>query len=461
MKMRTQQIANWLGATLVGGGERLVCEAVNDHRNLPQAGGMFVALQGTRVDGHEYLEAAAQAGATAALVNGSRLAEYGHLAESMDLLGVDNVERALWKLAVLHRAEYRGPVAAITGSVGKTTTKDMLGYVLTRLLGDGVFTAGNQNNLLGVPLTVVRLDLAGPFLLLELGSNAPGEIPALAGLARADIAIITSVGAAHLEGFGNLGGVLREKASLAYSLDELGLAIYPSGDALLRADAANWTCRTASFGTAEEDDARVSAATEGEGVSGVITIDGVDHSVDLCVPGAFNLYNAAAALLAVRELGCDVGAAARLLREFVPESLRMEWRTVAGMRFLVDSYNANPDSVQAALKALSGLSAARRVAVLGSMLELGRDSSVWHRKVGEAAAAAGLDVLIFVGTNANDYVAGALSVSSGSLVFGVSDHGAAADCLRRNCGAGDVVLLKGSRGARMEAVLDCLVEEVG
>jgi UDP-N-acetylmuramoyl-tripeptide--D-alanyl-D-alanine ligase len=461
MKMRTQKICEMLGATLIGSGERIVCEAVNDHRQLPQEGGLFLALVGSRVDGHEYLEDAALAGASAALVMRSTLATYEHLATSMDLLGVDDVESAFWTLAELHRAEYRGPVVAVTGSVGKTTTKNMLGFVLTRLLGAGTFTAGNQNNLLGAPLTVVRLDLGGPFMVLELGSNAPGEIPRLAGLAAAGVAIITGVGAAHLEGFGDLAGVLKEKASLARSLPATGLAIYPSADELLSAEAESWSCRTATFGTNIDDAARVNVKAAGETVAGEITIDGVAHAVELSVPGAFNLSNGAAALLVARELGLDVAAAAEALADFSPEDMRMEWRTVTGMRILVDSYNANPDSMAAVLGTLAEIEAPRKAAVLGSMLELGAESAAWHRRVGALAAAAGLDLVIFVGEYAGDYVQGASSVKGGPRVFGVEDHGSAAACLRRHCRAGDVILLKGSRGARMEAVLESLVEEVG
>ena len=460
MKMRTRKVARWLGATLKGSGERFVCEAVNDHRRLPPEGALFMALQGTRVNGHRYLEAAAQAGAAAALIERSRMAEYQHLSSTMDLLAVDDVVSALWKLAELQRAQYRGPVVAVTGSVGKTTTKNMLGFILTRLLGDGVFTAGNQNNLLGGPMTVVRLDLDAPFLVLELGSNAPGEIPRLAGLAGADIAIITEVGAAHLEGFGDLAGVLAEKASLAQALDEQGLVIYPSGNALLVAEAPAWSCKKATFGSGEDDAARVAVSHAGETVSGTIAIDGLVHVVELALPGAFNLNNAAAALLAARELGVDVAAAVDVLREFAPEAMRMEWRTVQGVRFLVDSYNANPDSVEAVLSALSGISAPRRAAVLGSMLELGPESAAWHRKVGEFAAAVGLELLVFVGPHAEDYINGASGVAGGSRIVGVANHEAAADCIRTHCAAGDVVLLKGSRGARMEAVLERLVEEV-
>ncbi len=460
MKMRTRRVGEWLGATLMGSGERFVCEAVNDHRRLPSDGGLFLALQGTRVDGHQYLEDAARSGASAALILRSELSNYDHLSTTMDLLGVDDVEGALWNLAQLHRAKYEGPVVAVTGSVGKTTTKNMLGFILVRLLGDGVVTAGNQNNLLGAPMTVVRLDLEGPFMVLELGSNAPGEIPRLAGLACADVAIITGVGAAHLEGFGDLAGVLEEKASLARGIANDGLAIYPSGDELLSLDSKQWSCRKASFGTNEEDDARFEVTAAGETVSGRITIAGVTHDVELSFPGAFNLANAAAALLAARELGVNVGAAADALREFTPEAMRMEWRLVKGIRFLVDSYNANPDSVEAVLSSLSGMIAPQRVVVLGSMLELGKESAAWHRRVGASAAAAGLDLVIFVGDHAGDYVEGASSVPDGPRVFGVDDHSAAAECLRQHCSAGDVVLLKGSRGARMEAVLERLDEEV-
>lgn len=459
MRMLASEIATVVDATLYGRGDVVVCEAVNDHRQMPAQGGLFLALRGSRTDGHDYLSGAATAGAAAALVTRTRVDEFLALSTTMTLLAVDNVEGALWALALNRRQAFSGPVVAITGSVGKTTTKTMVGLLLGHHLGSGCMTRGNQNNLLGAPMTLVRLNPEDRFLVVELGSNAPGEIPRLAELAQPSIAVVTAVGAAHLEGFGTLAGVLKEKASLARAVGPDGVAVFSSRRELLVDDATAWSARVLSYGGRPEDDVRVTAAHSGGLAAGTLVVDGVAHALTLPVPGAFNLDNAGAAILVARELGLPVARAVELLRDFVPESMRMEWRRQGGFNFLVDAYNANPESVGAVLETLAQMSGARRIAILGSMLELGKDAASWHGKIGALAAALALDHVIFVGEFAPDYLAGARSVAEDGRCAAVADHAAAAQLLRSLDAQGAFVLLKGSRGSRMEKILDCMVEE--
>ncbi len=308
-------------------------------------------------------------------------------------------------------------------------------------------------------MTVLRMELDDRWLVLELGTNAFGEIPRLAALARPDIAVLTAVAAAHLEGFGDLDGVMREKGALPRALQADGLAIFPADDARIVADSAAWPGRKRPFGKNAVDGVRIVERREGVAASGTLEIHGERFEVTLPVAGAFNIDNAAAAIAAAMALGVTPAAAVAALADYRPATMRMEWREVAGMRFLVDAYNANPDAMKAALGTLVGVPGGRHVAVLGSMLELGARSDALHREVGAAAVSCGADLVVFVGPQAEHYVAGAAQVQDGARSVGVADQAAAAAVLMKECRQGDVVLLKGSRGARLEAVLDRLAEE--
>jgi UDP-N-acetylmuramoyl-tripeptide--D-alanyl-D-alanine ligase len=458
MRYATAHIAAVLTADILGRGDRVVTEVVNDHRALPSEGGMLAALKGARTDGHAYVEAAAAGGAAAALVRRDRVGELQGLADRVDLIAVDDVEEALWKLAVYHRSQYRGRVVAVTGSCGKTTTRAMLQSVLDAVAGRGCATRGNQNNLLGAPMTVCRLDLTDPYLLAEIGTNAFGEIPRLAKLVQPQVGIITGVMRAHMEGFGDVRGVLKEKAALAQAIPADGAVIIPSGDALLMGDRGNWSCRVVTFGTQDADDVRILEAREGVQASGRIAVGGAQLDVRLPVPGVFNLRNAAAALAAVHALGFDVRDGVDALSTFQAEKMRMETRSIRGVTFVVDAYNANPDSMKAALDTLAGFPGLRRAAVMGSMFELGPHSPALHEEVGRHAGGLGLSLLVCVGAHAPAYAAGARAVGSGLLVVVAESHEEAALAVRSWMQEGDVVLVKGSRGSQMERVTRLLEE---
>jgi len=456
MDYTSQQVADMVDGSVMGSGTRL-CEAVViDHRRLPPEGGLFCPLQGTSRDGHDFLADAARAGAAAAFARGDRVDDFLALSISMDLIVVEDVHQALWTLAAAHRRRVKVPVIAITGSAGKTTTRNMLKAVLDAAWGPGCATWGNRNNLLGTPLTLLEWREADTYLLVELGTNAFGEIARLASLVAPHVAVVTCVAAAHLEGFGDLAGVLREKRNLPMALAVDGVALYPSDDALLEADSRTWPGRKVSFGTADGDLVRILEATEGEQAVGVFRVDGRDLTVRLPICGAFNLHNAAGAMGAAVVLGVDPDRAAAALESFTPEKMRMEAVEEGGILFLLDGYNANPTSMKAALDTLCARATGRKVAVLGRMLELGPRADELHREVTRYALAGGAD--LFIGVGAPAYVRGA--PQKGELVRDVRDAREAAHALRTFCKPGDMVLLKGSRGARIEEVLDAFRQGV-
>lgn len=454
MKLTSQQIANLVGGQLVGSGARWAECATNDHRTITAAGALFCCFSGAKADGHDYLPLAAQSGATVALVQATRLDSVRSMAQQLDLVAVEDVQAALWRLATACREAYKGPAVATTGSAGKTTTKNMLRAILTGQWGEGLSTVGNHNNLLGVPLTLVGLSDAHAFLNLELGSNAPGEIPQLAKLARPSVAVITAVLEAHLQGFGSLDGVLAEKASLGVAVGEKGVVVIPSYDARLAGFRFPGTRVT--FGYKPDDDVCIVGEREtAEGCQATMLVQGKAHEVRLPVAGVFNLRNAAAAVAASVHLGVPALDAVGHLSQFRPEPMRMERVEWHGATFLLDAYNANPGSMEVALRSLASRSTAgKRIALLGAMFELGEQSSALHARIGSLAASLGL-TLVVIGSGAEAYLA-----ASGTGGVHVQDATGAAAWIRENVREGDTLLLKGSRSAKVETVLHALRDEV-
>jgi len=459
MKYLTREIATACDAKLVGTGTKVATEAVTDHREIRGAA-LQVALPGKHKDGHEYVAAAADAGAVAALVHVSWEARLAPLADRIDLIVVDDVQAALWRLAQYHRARFAGLVLSITGSCGKTTTRAMLQAVLDAALGTGCATRGNQNNMLGTPLTVLRCNLEDAYLLAEIGTNAFGEIPALAGLVKPQVGIITGVMRAHLEGFGDVRGVLREKAALATAVPDTGAVVFPSYDDLLVGDRPLWRARTLTFGYRPGDTVQILEARESATVSGLVRLAGREAQVVLPLPGAFNLRNAAAALCVAHYLGLDVDKAIAALAMFKGESMRMEIRRVAGVTFLLDAYNANPDSMKCALDALAGFAGRRKAAALGAMLELGLESDALHREVAAYACGHRIDFLVALEGEGGPYGLGAAGAGTCGAFASAAGRKEASDLLLSWMKPGDVILLKGSRGVKVEEIMQNIEEGV-
>lgn len=419
-----------------------------DSRTL-SPGELFVPLPGEHTDGHAFLEQAFARGAGAALCSRARYAALEGR-EPGPLIVVEDVTAALQMIARRFREGFPGAVYGVTGSVGKTTTKDLVAAVLATRAAT-LHTLGNLNNHWGVPLTLLRLRSAHAAAVIEMGSNHPGEIALLAALARPNRAVITGAGSAHLEHFGSLEAIAREKASLADALAP-GDTLFVSADSpALLAALGEARCRRVTYGFARRADVRP-RAVESLGPEGTRLEVAGFPPLTLALVGRHQVGNALAALAVAREAGIDPAAAARAIEAYRPAKGRMEVKRSRGATLLVDCYNANPESAAAALETLSAWpDATRRIALLGDMLELGPGAAALHARTGEAAR--GAEVWA-VGAHAGDYAAGARRMGVPVRTF--ADVAAAAAALREALAPGVAVLLKASRGARLERVLEGL-----
>ncbi len=386
--MHLHEAAQALNASAVGA-DLPITSVATDSRNLP-AGCLFVALKGPRFDGHRFVAQALQQGAAAVMVDA------GAELSVAPALVVDNTLLALGRLAAWHRQRMPAKVAAITGSNGKTTVKEMLAAILAVEVGaDAVLaTAGNFNNDIGMPLTLLKLAPEHRYAAIEMGMNHPGELSYLTQIARPDVALVNNALRAHLEGLGSVEAVARAKGEIYAGLQDEGIALINADDphASLWRELAG-ARRVMSFGFAENADVRIEAANVElclQTPSGPIT-------AKLQVPGEHNLRNAAAAATLALALGVSIDAIQRGLSDYSGVKGRLQLHPcILGATLIDDTYNANPDSVLAAIQVLAARPG-KRILVLGDMGELGPDAAELHREVGARASAAGVDRLLCMG----------------------------------------------------------------
>jgi UDP-N-acetylmuramoyl-tripeptide--D-alanyl-D-alanine ligase len=433
------------------------------------AGSLFVALRGERFDGHAFLAEAARAGAAAALVSDAAAGTgapgdgAARAAGLPRLLAADTLA-ALGAVARHHRRRFDLPMVAVTGSNGKTTTREMVAAILATR-GPVLKTEGNLNNEVGVPLTLLRLSSEHRAAVVELGMNHPGEIARLCAIALPQVGVVTNAAAAHLEGLGSVDGVADAKAELYQGLPPGGVAVANADDArmLKRAQASGRRLLTFAAGRQRRGDVVVLEVLR-EDAAGLRFLLGVgNRELEVALPlvGAHNAANAAAAACAAIALGCDDREIVRGLAAVTPVGRRLRLERLPGGALLVDDcYNANPLSMGAALRTLASLARAeggRAVAALGDMLELGPEELALHRQVGAEAAAAGLHRLLCFGPRARELAAGAAGAGlDPARIFHTEDLAALAASARAGLGAGDVLLVKGSRGMRLERLVEAL-----
>jgi UDP-N-acetylmuramoyl-tripeptide--D-alanyl-D-alanine ligase len=421
------------------------------------AGGeLFVALKGERYDAHAFAADAVRAGAAGLVVERDVV-----LPADADVvvLRVRDTLRALQDLAADLRCRLAPRVLAITGSNGKTTTKEMLAAILAAASGPTsvLKTRGNLNNLIGVPLTLLGLRGDERWAVIEMGMNAPGEIRRLTEIADPDVAVITNVGPAHLEGLGSIDGVARAKGELFAGLRRDAVAVANADDARVAALADAFPGRVVRFGAGADVAAEdVRCAARGAAAFR-LRVGARSIEVTLQIPGRHNVANALAAAAAAFAVGVDLEAMRAGLAAAVPVGSRMRIVPLPnGVTVVDDSYNANPASVVAALRSLAEAPAERRIAVLGDMLELGAASAEQHRAVGTLAGTLGLAALHLYGDFAPETAAGAAAGMATAAIHVHRSHAAIAHALATETQAGDWVLIKGSRGQRMEEVVRLL-----
>jgi UDP-N-acetylmuramoyl-tripeptide--D-alanyl-D-alanine ligase len=413
---------------------------------------LFVALPGERFDGHHFIPQAAAGGAIAALVE--RTPE--DVLPNVQLIQVPDTRRAMGKLARRVRAELRANVIAVAGSNGKTSTKHLIDSALCGKLR-GSISPKSFNNDIGVPLSIFPADPTQDYLVLELGTNNPGEIAALTEIAQPDIAVITNVGAEHLEGLGDLMGVRQEEASVIKGLAADGMLVVNGDDRDLLEAVHHYPGQRVTFGYNDTNDLFASdIRCDDTGVH--FNLNNSRRGVFVPLLGRHTACNALAAIAVGRKMGLrEDEIIDNLSRAHGPE-MRLQLRRTGGIAVLNDAYNANPNSMKAALETVAALpSPGRRIAVLGDMLELGAATERYHKELGEFAAGCGLDFLVCVGAGGAVIAESALAAGQpAATVARYRDSATLAAEIRHFLQDGDLVLLKGSRGVRLEAVANAI-----
>jgi UDP-N-acetylmuramoyl-tripeptide--D-alanyl-D-alanine ligase len=447
---KLEQIAAFAGGSLSAGRGDVVIDRVSTDSRTLKRGDLFVAIRGEHFDGHEFVEAAARAGAVGAIVDACWK---GKIPEQFGVISASDSLAAYQSLAANYRKSLQLKVLAITGSNGKTSTKDFAASVLGRRFRV-TKTEGNFNNHVGLPRTVLEATSQDQIAVWEIGMNHPGEVAVLAKIAAPDAAIITNIGIAHIEFMGSQEAIAAEKGALVEAVGPQGTVILNADDPFSKGIALRTRARVVFAGT-REGALRAAEINQSAAGSEFTILEGAHRCrAQLPVPGLHMVQNAMLAVAAGRAFGLSLEECAAGLAAAPLTKARLQIKEINGVQFLDDSYNANPDSMKAALRTLKELDVdGRRIAVLGEMLELGAESERGHREVGETAADLEIDELIAIGKVGASIADAAKNAGLQKSVF-VPSTTEAAERLAEIAEPGDLVLIKGSRAARTELVID-------
>jgi len=446
------EILKVTGGKLLSGDRNLEIDPakISTDSRLIKRGEFFIALRGPNFCGSLFLEDAFKKGAIGAIVEDVLDTRYR---DSKVLIKVKDAVKALQNIASAHRANFKIPVIAITGSNGKTTVKEMISAVLATKYSV-LKNEGTKNNHIGVPETLLKLNRRHEICVLELGTNHRGEIRTLVEIAKPTMAVMTNVGASHLEHLSDLGGVFKEKRHILDSLDRRGVAVVNGDDPYLgKIKSARF--KVLRYGFNASSDVRVSALKKtGSRLDFQVNCKD-DYSLKLL--GEHNIYNALAAISVARCFKVGWTECKKALLNFRPASMRLNPLTINGIPVINDSYNSNPASMKAALDTLKGCRANARWVVSGDMLELGRGAKRLHRLMGKLVAMSDVTGLLAFGKFSQEMLSGARAGGiAENRLWNCSSHSQMADIIRRVVGVGDIVLIKGSRGMRMERVVEIL-----
>jgi UDP-N-acetylmuramoyl-tripeptide--D-alanyl-D-alanine ligase len=459
MKLQLRDIAYWTGAELrAPEGDPAEQPATGysiDTRTL-KPGDLFFAVRGERYDAHDFVPAALERGARAAVV--SRGADFSATERTHALLIVDDPLTALQTLATAVRRHWNKRVIGVTGSAGKTTTKEAVAEVLgTRFAV--LRSQGNLNNEFGLPLQLLKLEPEHEIAVVEMGMSHHGEIAALARIAHPDWGIVTNVGSAHAQNFADgVVGIARAKYELVQSLPPNGVAFLNCDDPYVSQFGRDFHGRSIYFGSGPCADPRASNI-EGLGAGGMrfqVTAGDKQATVKLALLGSHNMWNAMAAIAAGLEAGIPLADCAAAAGRLQPSDKRGEVLRIGGATVINDCYNSNPEALKSMIAALASMPAKRRILVAGEMLELGPGAVALHRECGKAAAESGVDLVVGVRGHAQHLVEAARD--AGALAIFLASPQEAGKWLKVELRDGDAVLLKASRGVGLEQALRPLQE---
>lgn len=452
--LKCTEIVEVVKGKLLSGKDNTIFSGIStDSRNIKE-GDLFVPLKGERFDGHDYVKESLAKGALGAVVEKDFKVD-----DEKAIIKVDDTLKALRLIATFYRSKFNIPFVGITGSVGKTSTKEMVWGVLSKKF-NVLKNQGNFNNEIGVPLTVFRLESFHEAAVVEMGMNNLGEISRLTSIVKPDIAIVTNIGVSHIENLGSKKNILRAKMEILEGLNSKGLVILNGDDKLLFGLKGLLNFRMVFYGFEEGLDYQAyNVKSLGErGSVFEIEINKKEYEVKVPVPGIHNIYNALASIAAGVELGIPHEDIIKGIEEFSPAKMRLDIINNNGIKIINDAYNASPQSVEAALTVLKDVASGNRtIAVLGDMYELGEMTYEAHIHIGKFAALQGIDYIIAVGDNAENICQGALSMDvDKNKVLKFKSNEETSKFLESFIKKGDVILVKGSRGMKMEEIVNKL-----
>lgn len=455
-----RQIIEATGGNILNKDPNLLDKSVNglstDTRTIKE-GELFIPLVGEIFDGHYFLDVAAEKGAGAVLVHRDDADWIPELFPDIAAIKVGDTLRALQDLAAFQRNRFNIPIVAVTGSNGKTTTKDMIGLVLSQEY-NVLKTEGNLNNEIGLPLTLLRLEDHHEVAVVEMGMSDLGEIHRLAEIARPTIAIITNIGVSHLQNLGTRENILKAKMEIFDFLGPEDRAVLNIDDEYLSKIKGELPFKIYYYGTKEGASVRAEniEVLGGEGISYDLKVGDEMYPMEIPLPGRHNVYNSLGAAAIGRLFGIGLPKIAKGIKAFRSGDMRLNiFTTDFGVRIIDDVYNASPDSMKASIDILSDLEGKRKIAVLGDMLELGDYSQKGHMEVGETLAEKDIDILITVGDESRfiDIGAQRAGMDEKSIIH-LGCNKDVKDLLGTIIAQGDTILVKGSRGIKMEEIVE-------
>ena len=448
MKLKISKIAEFISAA-PNASEQMACGYSIDSRTL-QAGELFFAVKGERLDGHDYVNTALEKGAVAAVVSKHEVNRYSSDAR---LLPVEDTLAALQNLAAAVRRFWGKPLIGITGSAGKTTTKEAIAHVLATRFKI-LKSEGNFNNHFGLPLMLLKLEPEHDLAVIEMGMSHAGEIRALAKIAQPEIGVVTNVAPVHLEFFDSLAGIARAKYELVESLPPSGTAVLNADDEYVSQFGRDYKGKVITYGTKPTAEVRaanvVSKGAEGSEFD-VVSPCG-SHHARLPLVGEHNVLNALAAVAVACSQGMSFPDAIGALATLQPADKRGQVLQLGNITVINDCYNSNPKALSAMVDALAAMQAKRRIVVAGEMLELGPMGEQMHREAGTHVAEKKIDLLIGVRGMAQAMTEGAIQAGGKAEFMRTPEE--AGEWLARESREGDVVLLKASRGVKLEKALE-------
>lgn len=449
---KCSEVIKAVGGNLVSGDANVIFSGISiDSRKIGN-GELFIPIEGKNFDGHDYIEKALKNGASGALTKHSDV-NYHNYSDKC-IINVENTLKALGDIAKYHRSRFNTKVVAITGSVGKTSTKDMISKVLEEQY-KVLSTQGNFNNEIGLPLTLLNLQKDHDIAVIEMGMRGFGEIELLSKIAKPDTAVITNIGSSHIEKLGSRNNILKAKMEIIHGMESSGTLILNGDDNLLLSLKDLVGMKTIYYGLEENLKYQAYNVKTGEnGSMFYVMLGNKEYEIKLSVPGIHNVYNALAAISTGMEYGMDPELILSGLAKYKSSYMRMNIINNGVNNIIDDTYNSSPDSVKAALSVLCELSAKRKIAILGDMLELGEFSEKAHYQAGIEAVKAGTDFIIAIGQFAQNTVKGALQHGiSKKNVLVLDNNDDACKFLETYLKIGDALLIKGSRGMGMESIV--------